>query len=338
VSRPGEETPGGGIIGHAGEMGLIRGAIAGGRLAHSFIFAGLDGIGKRRVAFETAAALNCASSGLAGLACWECGDCERVRARTHPNVLYVEPEAGLIKIDRVREVQAALKYRVERGRKVVVVEAADKLNAQAANAFLKTLEEPPPATVIILVTSRPSELLPTVLSRCQRINFRPLSVDEVAGYLTRETGAKEAEARSIARMSGGSIARAACLLEDGMETSAAGVIEAISAISPGEADKAVGLAEELAKRDDLEEVLESLKGVYRDMGVAAEGLDALVAKTHLPERRAPAWTAMPPWEAFSLVEEARRNTTPPRYMNRQLTIETMLLRLTGCNRHARRQR
>ena len=111
---------------------------------------------------------------------------------------------GLIRISQIRDIQEFLRYRIDEGKKAVVVDYADRLMPQAANAFLKTLEEPPAGSVVMLISSRPSGLLPTILSRCQRMNFRPLPDGVISSFLVRERGAQKDEAQVVARLSRGS--------------------------------------------------------------------------------------------------------------------------------------
>jgi DNA polymerase-3 subunit delta' len=142
-------------------------------------------------------------------ACGECSPCAKIARGVHPDVIVVEPgDTGTIKIDQVRDVVDRAGYRPFEGRRrVVIVDHADALVPQAQNALLKTLEEPPPASVFVLVTSRPDALLPTVQSRCPRLRFRPLDADDVASVLMRQ-GRGEAEARATAAAADGSIGHA----------------------------------------------------------------------------------------------------------------------------------
>ena len=151
----------------------------------SLLFAGPSGVGKRLTALAVAQALNCTNtsqgSGLRAEgsvdACGACAACTRIARGVHPDVLFVEPgDSGAIKIDQVRDIVDRAQYRPFEGRRrVVIIDEADALVQPAQNALLKTLEEPTPSSVFILVTSRPDMLLPTVLSRCPQLRFRPLS-------------------------------------------------------------------------------------------------------------------------------------------------------------------
>jgi DNA polymerase-3 subunit delta' len=308
-------------------------------LAHAFIFSGPESIGKRLVSEALAAALNCLRP-VDGDACGECADCTLARAGSHPNILEIvpvdkkgEPSAsGVIRIEQVREVQAALRYRVEHGKKVVVVDQAEKFMPEAANAFLKTLEEPPADSIIILITSRAPELLPTILSRCHRVNFRPIPAGELAGALEREHGISGDDALALARLSGGSFGSALRYLSGGAHEKRREVLSRLGSLGAGDAVGALSLAEELSKRDDLDELLEFMKCWYRDRLVAAEGAGELVVNgdftEYLHSGDNSSFSRLA--GSYSMIENARRNITPPRYGNRQLTMEVLLLHLAGC--------
>jgi len=194
-------------------------------------------------------------------------------------VLIVEPgPSGSIKIDQVRDAIDRSGYRPFEGRRrVVIVDGADALIGEAQNALLKTLEEPPPASVFVLVTSRPDLLLPTVLSRCQRLRFAPLTPAEVASVLMRDHEFSPADAHAAAATSDGSIGRA-------LEKSGEEAIEAREAAarllqaSAGSNDPRRRLegARVLAGSGDREAVwrrLIALSSLLRDLGVLASRAD-----------------------------------------------------------------
>lgn len=143
-------------------------------------------------------------------ACGACPACRRIARGVHPDVLLIEPgETGSIKVDPVRDAIDHAGYRpFEGSRRVVILDEADRMVPQAQNALLKTLEEPPPCSVFILVTSRPDALLPTVRSRCPCLRFGPLDPQEIAGVLIQCHQYKDNEARAAAAVANGSLSRA----------------------------------------------------------------------------------------------------------------------------------
>jgi DNA polymerase III subunit delta' len=216
------------LSGHQRPIALLARSIHEQSLPPSLIFAGPSGIGKREVAVAVAQALNCLSP-ITGErprtaraarkvrsepvlpldACGECVACRRIARSIHPDVLMVVPgETGSIRVDQVRGIIDQAAYRPFEGRRrVVIIDDADALVAHAQNALLKTLEEPPPSSVFILVTSMPDALLPTVRSRCPQVRFRPVAAEDIAAELVRR-GQAEPAARAVAAVAEGSFERA----------------------------------------------------------------------------------------------------------------------------------
>ncbi len=152
--------------------GQLQRGLRRGRLAHAYLFYGPRGAGKEALARTLAQALNCRAA--EADACGACDSCRRVAQHRHPDVYWLRPESKsrAIKIEQVREFMQSVNLRSNMGGvKVGIVVDAECLNEAAANAFLKTLEEPPAQTVIVLLTAEPQRLLPTILSRCLRISF-----------------------------------------------------------------------------------------------------------------------------------------------------------------------
>jgi DNA polymerase-3 subunit delta' len=212
-----------GILGHDAVVERFRRALARGRLGSSFLFIGPEGIGKRMFAHKLAQALLCEARPEAALdPCEECPACLQVMAAAHPDFQTVAkpddksfiPVELLIgdKEHRMREGlcrNLSLRPMVAGGRKIAVVDDADFFNAEGANCLLKTLEEPPPRSVLILIGTSPARQLPTIRSRCQLIRFDPLPAEIVAELLlARGLVADEAQARRVAQSSEGSLRRA----------------------------------------------------------------------------------------------------------------------------------
>ena len=267
------------ITGHRRLVGLLARSIREQTLPPSLIFAGPSGVGKRAAAIATAQALNCATP-KDGDACGRCAACTRIARGVHPDVLVIEPgDSGTIKIDQVRDIVERVGYRPFEGRRrVVIIDQADALVPAAQNALLKTLEEPPSASVFILVTSAPDVLLPTVRSRCPRLQFRPLDPAEVAAALVK-MGRTEAEARTIAATADGSLG-AALAAEGGGRVEAREVAVRVLAQAAGAADarKRIGIAQELLAgtgaggardREQLASHLRAMSSILRDIELIA---------------------------------------------------------------------
>ncbi len=260
------------VIGHRRLVDLLAHAVARESLPPSLIFAGPSGIGKRLVAIATAQALNCVGPRASDPfdSCGNCSACARISRGIHPDVFIVEPgEKGNIVVDQVRDVIERAAYRPFEGkRRVVIIDEADALMPQAQNGLLKTLEEPPSSTVFMLITSRPDSLLPTVISRCPRLQFRPLSGDEVAAAMMQQ-GRPEAEVRAVAALAGGSIGRA-------LDASAGDLVDA--------RDIAARVLMQAASSDEARRRLEGSKDLLEGTGTgegAAADRDKL--STHLLE-------------------------------------------------------
>jgi DNA polymerase-3 subunit delta' len=206
------------IVGHRTIVELLTRSAARQAVPPSLIFAGPSGVGKRLAALSLAQAVNCLrplrgpidDTGLNFDACGTCAACSRIARGMHPDVIrIVKPEDKTsIPVDLVRGLLESSYYRPFEGTKRVgIIEEADLMQPAAQSALLKLLEEPPPASMFVLVTSRPDALLQTVLSRCPRLRFSELQQHEVTMVLMR-TGMDESKARTAAVKSGGSLERA----------------------------------------------------------------------------------------------------------------------------------
>jgi DNA polymerase-3 subunit delta' len=203
------------ISGHSRLLELTAAAATRGTLPPSLIFAGPDGVGKRMAAIALAQTLNCSTLAVSAAgtnqdACGRCPSCTRIARGVHADVLLIEPgDTGTIKVDQVREAVERSAYRPFEGkRRVVIIDDADAMQAEAQNALLKTLEEPPAASMFVLVSSRPDMLLPTVRSRCQLLRFGRVAAADVAAVLMRRHGYESADAHAAAATSDGSIGAA----------------------------------------------------------------------------------------------------------------------------------
>ncbi|MDO9288322.1 MAG: DNA polymerase III subunit [Thermodesulfovibrionales bacterium] len=236
------------IIGQEKAINILLGTLSQDRIPSSYLFAGESGIGKKFTAVNFAKTLNCQhlagkrgfilrsatengsgeargfelpefsaselpdfrASGLQADCCDECPSCKKIDSQTHPDFMMVTPEKSEIRVEEVRAIEEALSFAPYEGkRKVVIVDEAEAMNASAANAFLKTLEEPPPQSIIILIASSPDRLPETIRSRCSRINFLPLSAARCEEVIKNQAGVrgqgleKDSQLSTISRLSMG---------------------------------------------------------------------------------------------------------------------------------------
>ena len=204
------------IVGHRRLKRLLARAVRSGTLPPSLMFAGPEGVGKRRTAYAMAQALNClepVENEAAGErdACGTCASCSRISRGLHPDVLQIRrpDDKSEIVISQTRELVRQVGYRPFEGRsRVVIIDDADELGSDSQDALLKTLEEPPARNVFVLVTSRPNLLSTTVRSRCCVLRFAPVAAAEIADALAASHGFTADDARAAAALAGGSFARA----------------------------------------------------------------------------------------------------------------------------------
>ncbi len=216
-----------GFVGHDEQIEMFRRAISRDRLSQGYLFVGPAGIGKRTFAAKLARCLFCERCADTELeACGECSTCRQMEAGSHPDFFHVGCPEGKRELpisvflgEEDERGRAGLCYQlslspVAGGRRFAVIDDADAMNEAAANAFLKSLEEPQPGAVLILIAERPDELLPTIRSRCQSVRFSPLAISDVAQLLVSQNAAPDLQAaQAAAALAEGSPAVASKLLD-----------------------------------------------------------------------------------------------------------------------------
>lgn len=259
------------IIGHERPVRILRRALAGGTVAHAYLFSGDEGIGKRMTALALAAAVNCQAQGSDG-GCGSCPSCRKTAAASHPDVHLLVPDGAEIKIDQVRQVQAELSLRpFEGAKKVLIVDGAETMNDASANALLKTLEEPPGDAVIVLVTPRPQGLLPTIRSRCQEVRFLPLSRQVLARAIREKRGLSEEDAWFLAAIARGGIGRALTMDAEAERRERDEFLSLRSGLPVLGVEEIMLLADALSKeRERFERLLDIGVERLRDLAVYAE--------------------------------------------------------------------
>jgi len=202
-----------GIIGQEGAVRLLREASAKEKMPHAYLFVGIPGIGKTSTALALCQSLNCeAPEG--GEGCGQCRSCRKLASGNFPDLVILEPDGQNIKIEQVRELDRLFGFKALAAKyRVTVVRRAETMTEEAANAFLKMLEEPPLGNILILTVTEPLDLLPTILSRCQRVSFRPLPAPLIESWLVGNRGVEKDKASLLSRIAAGSLGRALALGE-----------------------------------------------------------------------------------------------------------------------------
>ena len=332
------------ITGQDRAIGALRSALARGALHHAYLFGGPEGVGKGSAARVLAQAANCERVADRDDACGACTPCRKIARGIHPDVVVLSEERTMAKagrwepkigrapsadivVDQIRDLvdhRLAMK-RFEGRRRFVILDPADAMNVQAQNALLKTLEEPPDDTTLVLVAASPDALLPTIRSRCARVTFAPLPEQLLASRVMAD-GADPGAARLVAALARGSLGRALALDAKALRERGRSV-EAVAALDPGDAATWIAFAREHG--EDREEARETgaLVALWlRDvLALQAAGEAAPLALAELAPHARSAAAAVAPAEVLrriELVELAsgalRQNASPALALERML--------------------
>ncbi len=250
------------IYGHKKLIAILKSAIARNRIAHAYLFYGIEGVGKKTVASVFARALNCSGE---DPPCDACPSCLRAEHNNHPDIVSIQAQGQSIKIEAIKEIRSKMAFRPENKKRVFILKEADKTTVPAANALLKTLEEPSPDNVLILTTARPHALPTTILSRCQSLSFAPLHDDEVSRYLQEKQGIEKNEAEELAAASLGSIGRALEMKKEDFLTTLQQIFRRLAEDDPEDMTGRIAFAKMLGKqRDEIMHRLAIINSAYRD--------------------------------------------------------------------------
>jgi len=340
------------LIGNERVKSLLRRILETSRVPGAMLFTGEDGIGKKLFALEIAKALDCRTpAGSEG--CGKCPSCVRIAKfnypqssdsddwkgivwTDHPDVGMVVAPKRILLVEQMRLIEREANYRPYEGKaRVFLIEDADKLNEASANALLKVLEEPPHTSHIILLTSRPAMLLPTIRSRCQMVRFSPVSAEEIESYLLNNKIVTAADARIRARVARGSLGRAiADEFEDYVDQrkSMLAVLQALALN-----DDRVQLlrsAEEFndaRHKDEYESRLDILEALIRDAWLLALNAPAegVINEDLLPELRkiSAHVDSQRPADWISQIEEMREQLVVN--INRKAATDALLLTMAA---------
>ncbi len=216
------------LKGQDSAVNYLKASLKNNRISHAYIFSGPDGVGKRLAAINFAKALNCGNT-RSDSPCDQCSSCKNIDSSKHPDIVTMKAkEEGSIKIEDVRALIKNVYLKpFEARKKVYIIESAEYMRHESANAMLKTLEEPPADSVIILLTENIKSLFHTIVSRCQVVKFFPLKLKEIGEILTREHSLSQKDAHTLAHLSGGRLGEALKLKEEDMLTKRSLLIDRI---------------------------------------------------------------------------------------------------------------
>ena len=317
------------ILGHERQKEILHRALANGRVAHAYLFSGPDGIGKQLMALALARTIVC----LEQRGCGQCLACRKIDHQNHPDLHILEPDGNSIKIEQIRSFQRELNFKpLEAPRKICIIEQADAMTVGAANALLKTLEEPRGDTLLILLSAQPNRLLETIRSRCQPLPFTRHPNSRIQAELEKQLGIESAESHVLAALSEGSFKKAfgkdrELYLEQRRE-----LLKTLTGFSSGSILQILDFAEQMAAdKTILPDILEIFQAFYRDVLMTLQGrgdeelvnLD-LKEKIHKVSSRESVATTLAKLDALI---EVRRQLD--RNVNRQLAMEVLLLKLAA---------
>lgn len=321
----------GNIYGHEKKIDMLRKTLARRRIAHAYLFSGPSATGKKTLAVEFVKAVNCISSDDRHDACDACPSCRKIQHASHPDIFFVEPEGQFIRIASIRQIQERTTCRpLEAKKRAFIIDDADRMNEESANALLKMLEEPSPANLLILITTRPHAMLQTIISRCQHIHFNPLAVETVARFLVSEKNMEHSRAMLLAALSGGTIGNALELNQEEVVAYRTELFNTLALTDRKEPFSLIHFASFLGqKKKEIRQSLNILNTFFRDVLVFKEvgQKEMLINQDNTPLIAACAARLTGKQILQNIAQIEKAGDIIEQNVNKSLTLETMAFKL-----------
>ena len=321
------------ILGQTKALALLSRARSSGRLAHAYLFAGPEGVGKTTVALDLAAALLCSQPKSNG-PCGSCPGCLKFQSGNHPDFVRIRPDGAAIKIDQIRSLKKALNFApFESGHRIVLLEEVHTMRREAGNSLLTILEEPPADNLLLLVGNSTGSILATIVSRCQVIPFTPLPLSLAAEIILRHRPQLDmAGAMALAALVDGCPGQALAIETDDILELYRRLIQAMVVAAGSQAERverALALAAELAECKAGVEPLLNLLRIFLKNGLAARTSTTCTAFPQEVMRLRERWNLQQLSAKIAAIDLAEQALA--RNCNRGLTSEVLLLDLFDCS-------
>ncbi|MGD2149548.1 MAG: DNA polymerase III subunit delta' [Desulfobacterales bacterium] len=342
------------ILGQKQPIRLLTTLLQNGTIPHALLFIGIEGVGKKTAAMALAMACNCMAikpthhsermrtrtetstpyNRITTITpCGCCKSCRKIESGNHPDIILLKPSGTFIRIGQIRNLLGTLAMKPFEARcRVVIISDAQAMNPSAGNALLKVLEEPPDRTILILTALQTSDLLPTIVSRCQHIRFNPISRKNLESLLLQRHGANSDEAKIIAIMANGSASKAVSMINIINRVNWINrriwLINEVESLPLSSMGSRMAFAEKLSKsKEILDESLEVIKFWFRDLVVCKYHPEKIINRD-LNQRIQRASEKM---NVTSLISKINDIESAQKHIqantNLRLTLEVLIMRL-----------
>jgi len=343
------------ILGQEKPIRLLKTLLRNKTIPHALLFLGIEGVGKKTTAMAFAMACNCMANGKENhskekdicsnrhaiqksiektKSCSCCKSCSKIKSGNHPDIILVEPTGSFIRINQIRNLCNTLAMKPYEARlRTVIIDDAQAMNPAAGNALLKVLEEPPDRTILILTAVQTSDLLPTIVSRCQHIRFNPIPRNHIEALLTEKHSVDPDNAKIIATMSNGSVSKALSMIR-GMKRvnwikRRNWLLNEVESLPLRPIPSRLAFAETLSKnKETLGESLEMMKSWFRDLVICKFHPGKVINKDldEKIQRNSPKMTVASLLSKIDDIHLAQKHIQAN--MNLRLTLEVLILRLS----------